>query len=264
MSYIKFNQVLDELDSILRSNEKRAEELTDDNVLSGNLRDLEGQGEKIPKKKQLEHASNTDTGTPTDSDSVTKSVDFQVPSPDSDEIKVYKSDLDAEAEKSAKLGNKILADLYRMLGKRAADEEMITEPASEEEAEEETVRQQAEEPEEGEEEIPEEVVNELPEPTPEDAEVLDALGAKTASDASIYLLSKQAGMNFADELMANILSGPVINSLVEKQASYLAGIKLAELEQGGAIIGMEKTASLAQNAYMKGYTDAVNGLPANP
>jgi len=218
VSYMKFNNVLDELEGILSNNQKQAEAIADGNVLEGNRKALDGQGKEVPEAKEKGDVDPLHPE-PSKTDDTNKSVEYQI-AEDAEETKVMDKTLKSEAAKQAAMGNQVLKDIYALLQKAGMEEE-------EKPAEEYKKPAMDEEPEENMDEETKEMAKTIAEEadideeiTPEDEEVLKALGAKTAEDRAIYLLSKQAGAKFCDQCAeAGLINNPAMVAEMQKQAA---------------------------------------------
>ena len=261
-SYIKFNSVLDELDSILANNQKTAEAISDGkdgvggNVLDGNRKATDGQGKKLSELEQTDSDVDQEQLEPSRTDDGMKSVEDQIAT-DAKETKVQDKALRSESEKLANQGDGLLKDIYRLLlSKKAQEEEEAKNGTKAKEDDDETMTDEEVEEAMAEAEVDVEL-------TPEDEEVLKALGAKTAAHKAEYLMSKQAGAEFRAELeKAGYTIVPA--DAFQKQANYMAGSILSQLENEGAVVGPQQLEKLGydigqliehveKQAFQKGY-----------
>lgn len=239
MSYIQFNKLMDELNDVLRVNEKRAEALSESNIIDGNRKATDAQGDLVPQSKKEEDAVDPENPEPSKTDTADKASKYNL----TDDPNVALTSLRTEAEKSAQMGNVLLKEIYNLLGKRAEDTKSEEEKKKEDSSESDTAKDAAD------------MANVDATLSPEDEEVLKALGAKTAEDRAIYILSKQAGFDFSEELKRNNMN----NITLEKQAAYGAGAILADMENRGLIVAapeLEK-AGAAIGQMVKEYEDLV-------
>lgn len=239
--YLTYQKMLNDLDSILTGYEKKAaEELRDDNVLSGNGQATDGQGKPAGEPKK-----ETDIATPEPSktDDGTKSVNYPVTN--GNEAKQVNNTIksESEAEKVSKHGNDLLKQIYSMLHKKAQDDEAPKEePKKEESNGKDEVKDKIKE-------LADEVGSESElevEVSPEEQKKLDEMGASEEEKVA-YVLSKQAGYKFASELrQAGVLGGTSKEEEMDKVASFNLGRVIAQLENAGLVAGpaaLEKISS---------------------
>jgi len=143
----KFQDILDSLNEYINQMTKQAEqEISDENVLSGDLRNYRGPGDKVSKKKQKEKTVKVD-GSPKDFDEedIGDGTDYLV------EDEQEYQDAQDKIKEAADNGYNLLAQIERALKKRAEDESEEEEEEGEEEEPEEEAEEGAEEEEEPEE-----------------------------------------------------------------------------------------------------------------
>ena len=258
MNFANFDNVLDTLDGILSHQQKQAEAIADGNVIEGNRKATEGQGDKISEKKETENAVDTEKPEPSRTDNADKSVKYQINS-DSADTKVVDKSIKSDAEKSARMGNSVLNDIKRLLKKAEGDMEYEEE---DKESRKEEYKDDTTEPKDMSKEpsVEEQVDEPLDE---EDAQILEALGAKTAAEKKMFLMAKKAGIDYSKQMQAQNSPTPEM----QKTAAHMAGSIIADMEQKGLVYSvetMEKVgASMQQviadaekSAFNKGYNVA--------
>jgi hypothetical protein len=239
---IKYAQLLDEIDAMVSRHQKRAEAIADGNVTEGNREATDGQGKKIPSQMEEEYAIDQETMTPSATDPSGKGADYSI---DGNSGPAVDDTISSLAEKAGKAGNNILAQLYRMLNKKAEGDEESMEKSKEEDEK----KDEAPQGEPSDEELAKAILEEA-DVTEEDQGEMAELGLKTASQRADYLLSKRAGQQAAMQqlqkhagmqkqaAMVNYRAGQIFADLeasghFDKQAAYKAGQMLAQLESQG-------------------------------
>jgi hypothetical protein len=260
--YLKFDNLLNDLDHIIQGHQKQAYDMDDGKALKGDMTTLKAEGEPVPKAKEKEDSVDVRAGEPSGTDPLQKSVKENDPA-DGNAKDAKK--VENEIDKQSAAGNKLLHQIKELL-KSAEEGEM---DYSEGEKKEKCVCGKAVDKAMVEADVEAEL-------SPEDEKVLEEYGVgKTAEARAAYLLAKQAGVDFdklyGEEIMKVAMHRLIESGEIEKLASYRAGQMFAELEAKGEIAGpglMKKAGhelgtvvnsipALQKQAYDKGVQDVI-------